>query len=337
MAVWLARAGRRGERENLAFDQNVSVIGWTELPDLSPCKTREDIYRLLEDTYPDKTPESLRSWLSQLNIFRFSIQQGDIIALPLKSRSAVAFGEVTGPYTFIADNPADARHARPVNWLKEIPRSAIDQDILYSLGSAMTVAGIKRNDSEARIRTLLKGTSVKIEPKEVSEENGDTEDTIPDLESLARDQIIEHISKNFRGHQLARLVGAILEAQGYRIQVSPPGADGGVDIVAGKGLLGFDAPRIVVQVKSSDSPTDVKPVRELQGIMDHVRADHGLFVSWGGYTSPVIRETSSQFFKIRLWDANDLVSMIQNHYTELPEEIQAELPLKRVWMLVGDE
>lgn len=337
MAVWLARAGRRGERENLAFDQNVSVIGWVELPDLSPCKTREDIHKLLEETYPEERTETLRSWLSQLNIFRFSIQPGDIIALPLKSRSAVAFGEVTGSYTYIADNPADARHARPVHWLKEIPRSGIDQDILYSLGSAMTVAGIKRNNSEARIRALLKGTAVKVEQKETSEETSDLEETIPDLESLASDQIVEYISKKFRGHQLARLVGAILEAQGYRIQVSPPGADGGVDIVAGKGPLGFDAPRIVVQVKSSDSPADVKPIRELQGVMDHVRADHGLFVSWGGYTSPVIRETSSQFFKIRLWDASDLVSMIQNHYSELPEEIQAELPLKRVWMLVGDE
>ena len=42
-------------------------------------------------------------------------------------------------------------------------------------------------------------------------------------------------------------------------------------------------------------------------------------------------------FKIRLWDANDLVVMVQEYYNELEDTIQAELPLKRIWALVQED
>lgn len=154
---------------------------------------------------------------------------------------------------------------------------------------------------------------------------------------MATDQLRELISRKFRGHDLTRLVGAILEAQGYTISIAKPGADGGVDIIAGKGALGFDHPRLVVQVKSSDSPCDVKIVRELQGVMKNFQAEHGLLVSWGGYSGAVPKETATKFFEIRLWNADDLIQMIQTNYDKIPDEIKADLPLKRIWILVPEE
>jgi restriction system protein len=132
-------------------------------------------------------------------------------------------------------------------------------------------------------------------------------------------------------------VAAILEAQGYQVNVSPEGPDGGVDIVAGTGPLGFDQPKMVVQVKSSNNPVEVNVLRELTGVMTNFGADHALIVAWGGYRGTVEREAARSFFKIRLWDADDLVTNIQLHYEKLPDDIQAELPLKRIWMLVPEE
>lgn len=59
----------------------------------------------------------------------------------------------------------------------------------------------------------------------------------PDLEQYARDQIRDFIARKFKGHNLDRLVGAVLEAQGYKVQISPEGVDGGVDILAGYGPM----------------------------------------------------------------------------------------------------
>lgn len=35
MAVWLVRAGEKGEMQDFALDSSVAVIGWDDMPDLS--------------------------------------------------------------------------------------------------------------------------------------------------------------------------------------------------------------------------------------------------------------------------------------------------------------
>lgn len=60
------------------------------------------------------------------------IKKGDLVALPLKSAPAVAFGRVTGGYRFDPDAPDEVRHERQVQWIREdVPRSEIDQELLY--------------------------------------------------------------------------------------------------------------------------------------------------------------------------------------------------------------
>lgn len=337
MTLWLVRAGKYGERENLALEKGLAVIGWEELNDLSGVKTREELYDLLEKTYLEVKPKTLLNWVSQIWPFLKEMQNGDPVALPLKSRSVIAIGEVAGPYQYRSNLPADAKHTRPVKWLKELPRSAFDKDLLYSLGAFMTVCRIQRNNAEERVRALLAGKSMPP-PAQMSASSEAAEwEAPPDLEQYARDQIRDHIAQKFKGHDLARLVGAVLEAQGYKVRASPEGADGGVDIIAGHGAMGFDHPRLVVQVKSGDVPVDVKVVRELQGVMKNFGADHGLIVAWGGYKASVPKEAARLFFELRLWDADELVKEVLASYERLPEALQAELPLKRIWVLVPSE
>lgn len=336
MALWLVRAGRRGERENLALEKNLAVIGWEELPDLSDIEDREKLYELLEETYPGEKRKTLLNWQSQIWPFVKEMQEDDLVALPLKSRSVIVLGKVTGPYEFRSDLPLNTKHTRPVKWLNQFSRSAFDQDLLYSLGASMTVCRIKRNNAEDRVRALLAGKPMAKSPTISSDDTGEWE-APPDLEQYARDQIRDYIARKFKGHELAQLVGDVLRAQGYKVQISPEGPDGGVDIFAGYGPMGFDSPRLVVQVKSGDAPVDVKVVRELKGVMESFGAERGLIVAWGGYKGSVPKEAARNFFKLRLWDADDLVNAVLDNYENLPDTLQAELPLKRIWTLVLDE
>ena len=138
----------------------------------------------------------------------------------------------------------------------------------------------------------------------------------------------------FSGHALAELVAAVLKAEGWVTKISPPGADGGVDILAGRGTLGLDGPRLCVQVKSQTSPCDVMVYRTLQGSMQTFNAQHGLLVCWGGFNRALQKEANQGYFSVRLWDSRDLVEAIYRNYEKLPAEIQAELPLEKVWMLL---
>jgi restriction system protein len=245
----------------------------------------------------------------------------------------IVIGEVSGDYRYIKDNPVGMKHTRAVKSWREFPRNQFDQDLLYSFGALSTVCRIQRNQAEERVRALLAGKTFTIKPKDEETKN----DTRLDIEQFARDQIMIHICRKFKGHGLAYLVGAVLSAQGYETKISPEGPDGGVDIIAGRGTLGFESPRLVVQVKSTDTPMDVSVLRELSGVMNTFSADQGLLVSWGGFKASVEKEAPKRFFEIRLWDADDLVRMVQENYENLPEDIQADLPLKRIWALVPEE
>ena len=129
----------------------------------------------------------------------------------------------------------------------------------------------------------------------------------------------------------------VLQAQGYHTHMSPAGPDGGVDIIGGRGPMGFESPHLVVQVKSSNDPVDVKVLRELQGVMQSFDAERGLLVSWGGFKRSVYDESRQLFFQVRLWNSDDLIESLSEHYTQLPDDLQAELPLQRIWTLLIDD
>lgn len=336
MTLWLTRAGRFGEGETLALDKSVAVIGWEELPDLAAYPDRESLKAAIAAQYPDRSTGAVTNWAGQLWTFVHQINEGDLVALPLKSRSVIAVGRVEGPYAYRTDLGDKFHHVRPVKWLKEIPRTEFDQDLLYSLGAFMTVCQIKRGDAEARVKAMLAGTKAPTPPLDPTPTDTDTPQEV-DLEEYGRDQISAHILQRFKGHGMARLLEGILKAQGYTVHRSPEGADGGIDLLAGQGVLGFDPPRLGVQVKSSEGPADVKVVRELQGVLKDFGADQGLFLSWGGFNKAAYAEARKRFFNIRLWDARDLVDALLSVYDQLDPELQAELPLKRVWTLVSEK
>lgn len=331
MSLWLVRAGRHGEQEQGALDNQVATIGWNELPDLSGSKSREELRKIYLQFYPKSKKSEVGNKVGQLWRFVRQIQPGDLVALPLKTQSAIAIGKVEGAYEYKQLTP-NIKHIRRLKWLETIPRSKFDQDILYSLGSLSTVCKIERNNAESRVRQLLQSKTVTGPgPK-----NGEGEDKI-DIECHAKDQIVKYIEVNFKGHDLASLVEAILQAQGYVTKPSPPGPDGGVDILAAAGPLGFDRPKVCVQVKSTSSPVDARVLRELRGVMSKHMADQGLLVSWGGFTNETNREAKDAFFSIRLWDQGALIEQMMKYYDRFNDELKAELPLKRIWALVIEE
>ena len=340
MTLWMVRTGRYGERENFALEKGFVCIGWDEMPDLSTIKSFDEMKELHSKVTPDLSAKVISNFSGQLWAFVGRIQVGDLVALPLKSRSAVAVGKITGDYQYTPEYGEGAKHLRTVEWIRtDIPRTDFAQDFLYSLGAYMTVCQIQRNNAEERIQAMLDGSAdphlKKIVDTKVSVEDGEDE-TLLNIEEYSQDQIRAYIGSKFKGHELTRLTAALLKAQGYQVYMAPPGPDGGVDIIAGRGAMGFDQPRLCVQVKSGSTPADVTTLRELQGVMKNFGAEQGLFVSWSGFKDTVYKEARTLFFEIRLWDSDKLVTSLLEHYDELSDEIQAELPLKRMWIMVQE-
>lgn len=341
--VWIVRAGRHGEGEEAALDEGLAIVGFLEYDDLRRYESLEALVQGFLGKYPRAPRRRAENYARQLLAFRDKIGIGDLVVLPLKTRRGqIAIGRVTGPYAY-RDVRGEARHTRAVEWTHpDLPRSRFQQDLLHSFGAFLTICRIQRNDAERRVRAVLAGEpdpgpriGAAARDRREDEITPD-EDARLNLEEAAADEVTAFLRARFPDHEMVRLVEAVLRAEGFVTDRSPPGADGGADILAGSGPLGLDPPYLCVQVKATEAPVDVKVYRELAGTMAAFKASQGLLVSWGGFKQSVKREARTDTFKIRLWDQSDLVAALQRSYDRLDPEIQAELPLKRVWMLVRE-
>lgn len=342
MAVWLIRAGAHGEYELKFADESRVYVTWDDLDvDLSKLGDKSELTTAMAQRYPDEKVNTIKNWVNQVWPFAHEIARGDLVVLPLKTQRAVRIGEVTGAYHFEPEGPSPFFHWRPVKWVAEgVPRENFGKDLLNTFGAFLTICRVQRNNAEDRIRAMRANdwgpeltAAIVAGHTEAADEA--TEDT--DLEELARDQIARLISARFKGHGLTRLVEAILKAQGYVTYRSPEGADGGADILAGAGPLGFGTPRLCVEVKSEELPIDRPTVDKLLGAVSKFGAEEGLFVSWSGFRRNVSRELAPSFFKVRLWSQNELLEELFKTYDRLDDDIKAELPLKRFWTVAAKD
>jgi restriction system protein len=340
MALWLNRSGRHCEHESRFLDQGRIFLTWDGLNrDLSRIRSREELQELHAEVYPKASPGKRRQHSGQIWAFVTRMAKGDWVAVPSK-RKTIHIGQITGDYTFDPNAEDPYYHSRTVRWLEtDVPRTNFDQDILNSLGAFTTVCQIKRNDAEARVRAMKANgwKSIGAAPRIITNGDEDQEATDEstaadlDLEQIARDQIARQMYARFASHGLEDLVEAVLNAQGFTTHHSGKGPDGGIDILAAPETLGFGHPRICVQVKSQTTPLERPVLDQLVGTMQHVGADQGLLVCWGGFKKTILQEVPRLFFKVRLWDQNDLIDQFLAVYDKLDDDIRAEIPLKRVW------
>jgi restriction system protein len=337
MTLWVVRCGGDSAHELEALEQSYVGIGWGTLGDVSRYDSVEKMREHYASVLPHEKRNSQINCSSQVFSFAHRIQKGDLVALPLKSRRAIAFGRIVGDYKFVGDAHPYVSHQRKVEWIKEpIPRSEIAQDLLYTLGAYLTVFQASRNDAEARIRALLDGQKDSYQHAIIREVDEQAKE-VTDIESIAKDQISNLIVSKFSGHAFARLIGEILKAQGYSVLISPEGPDGGVDVLAGSGASGFEEPKIAVQVKSGSTIVDAATMHRLQGTMKNFDATYGLMVSWGGFNNGALKEGRRLFFSVQMWDADDVIHHLTENYDRLSDEIKAEIPLKRIWTVLPDE
>lgn len=297
MALWLVRAGIRGEHEAKFLKESKLYLCWSGLgADLSCVPDRPALRALLQSTYPNAKAGRIIQNSGQIWAFVKKISPGDLVVMPSKFSPAIHVAQVMGAYAFHADGPDPYYHSLDVKWIAmDVPRTNFDQDLLYSFGAFLTICEVHRNDAERRVREMAQNgwrSAVRSiahvdRPAATTHEHSDAEsddgmvdfDTPVDVEQEARDQIARLIIARHKGHGLARLVGQILTAQGYTVYQPPEGPDRGIDLLAAPGPLGFGEPRIVVQVKSQDTPVDRPTLDQLLGTMSNLQADRGLYGS----------------------------------------------------------
>ena len=101
MSIWLFRAGSKGEYEHKFLSDNRVYLTWDDLDfDLRSVKNKEDLYKILMDSYKLEKEKTAINWASQIWPIAHSMNKGDWIILPSKINRTIHFGEIIGDYIF---------------------------------------------------------------------------------------------------------------------------------------------------------------------------------------------------------------------------------------------
>ncbi len=303
-SAWVVRSGRYGERDEWALKNGYSGGGWGDVPDLRPASTRDAIERVILTTYGTDSPGLVASYTGQMWALRGRIAKGDLLVLPMKTTRELALGRVKTGYQYLeAEEDPECRHVVGVDWLRRVPRTVVKQDLLYTLGSATSIFSPSRNHAVSRLEHLLEhGVDPSASRDRFVSSHGSAADDIavdnpesrPNVAEVAADQISARIGEEFAGHAFAHLVAELLRAEGFDVDEAAPGADGGIDITAGRGLLGLESPKLIVQVKTGQIGSEV--VAQLNGLVSTHGADYGLLVTWTGLSKPARDSVKHQRF-----------------------------------------
>lgn len=144
---------------------------------------------------------------------------------------------------------------------------------------------------------------------------------------------IEQYLRGMQPYDFQELVADLLRAMGYHVSwVSPPGKDGGIDILAHTDPLGMRPPRIKVQVKRQIQAVSSDGLRSFMALLGD--DDVGLFVSTGGFTKDASEEARTQEKrKITLVTLERLFDLWVEHYVRLTDTARRRLPLRPIHFL----
>jgi len=343
--AWLVRGSRNYAFDQWMIDNSYTAVDFHEVGDLSSTNDLPAMRVLLAQALSGKSQGAIGNYAAQLNAFANRIEIGDTVVLPLRQPGRLAFGVVTGSYQY-RDSAEGLNHVRSVDWKRpDVERTAISQDLLYSLGAFSTVVQISRNDAAHRLHAVMNGAEVDPgarpgvvltlpkTPDDVVDSDQAIASDGQDIIRYSRDRILSRVKERFDGYELQELVAEILRAEGMTCKVPPKGADGGIDIIAGSGVLGISAPTIIVQVKSQSSRVTSEVLDQLGGVVGQHQADHGLLVAMGGLTPPAQAKVNAQQLRVAVWDAEAVLDRLLKHYEVMPDAVKAAIPLRRTWLI----
>lgn len=321
--VWMVRAGRDAIFIEEFRDKGRVSIGWSALGSLAGYPTREDLARGVAQKWPDWHKQAQAMATGQVWRFKSEIQTGDTVVTYDPSLRSYLIGEVTGPYTH---DPASAeqQNVLPVRWRGEVSRDLLSASTKNSLGAISTIFLVPAEAAGDLIRAL---TSQK--PAEQPEVVAAEEELIAEDMQAKSLEFVKDRAAKLDWDQMQRLVAGLLRAMGYKTRISPAGPDRGKDIIASPDGLGFESPRIVVEVKHRQGAMGSQEIRSFLG--GRHKDDKGLYVSTGGFTKDARYEADRASIPLSLMDIDELVEALVENYEALDNETRQLLPLRRLY------
>ena len=314
--LWVIRADF-GKYTDHFTNGGYTAIGWIGNRDLSDVQDRKALLPIYKKAHPfDKSNYVIGQQIGQIARFLFEIKAGDYVITPPENTEWLHYGEVlSNPSYFYSDtnDGCPYRHRRRVEWAKEcFRRSQFSVPFQNTIRSSLTVFKVShRNEFFNAIRRS----------DLVTERRNRREDSY----RVVLDQILELDATEFEV-----LVGHLLAAIGFEgTEVVGKTGDGGVDVIGDLNASNLAKVKIFVQAKRHKlgSKVSANTVKQLRQSIPF--GGQGAFITTAGYQAKATEiATADGFARIGLINGPQLVDLLIEYWSNIPEEFQERLGLK---------
>lgn len=223
MRYYKIHQGPQNAHARLAVEQGFVGIGYN-MPDMSKInlsdpQIRELIRNLYIETHPQATNQAIGSGSGAVIRFITSLQNGDILLVPLGD-GTYKVGELIGDYYYAGPDQV-IPHRRNVRWYATLDREKFSQPLKNTLGAIGTLSDITHQSIE--IEALLSGDNVRVESIQANVDQSEFA-----LEKHLEDFLIENWNNTEFGTEYKLMTdedGGLI-AQQYQTEVGP------LDIIA---------------------------------------------------------------------------------------------------------
>jgi len=315
--IWCVRANR-GEYTARYLAGGYAAIGWREIQeDLSKLSVKDELYPLVRKAYPDVTSPIVQgNWVGQIARFLWEIKPGDFVITPDPNTEFLHYGQVApDPWdiSVTGDDGCPYRCRRAVEWAKKpLRRGDFSVPFQNTMRSLLTVFYVSQREEflSAIGRQDLIGAvaATKYDPY-----------------LAVLEQILELDDKEFE-----ILVAHLLTALGFEgSEVTGKSGDGGVDAIGELNVSSLAKVKIFVQAKRYKLGTKISAstVKQLRQAIPF--GGQGGFITTADYQSSA-SDTALEpgFPRIGLINGRQLVDLLVEHWSDIPQEFQERLGLR---------
>lgn len=315
--VWCVRANG-GEYTDYFLHGNYVGIGWQEIKqDIGHIKSREELYPIISAAYPDqKSSIVIGNYVGQIARFLLEIQANDYVITPAADTEFLHYCKVTADpsYYFATDDGGcPYRHRRRVDWYKErLKRTEFSVPFQNTIRSSLTVFAVSQTDeflaAIGRKDLISKPAIMEYDPYRV-----------------VLEQILTLDDKEFE-----MLVGDLLTALGFEgSEVIGKTGDGGVDATGELNVSNLAKVKVFVQAKryKLGSRINSNIVKQLRQAIPF--GGQGAFITTADFQKTAADIALEPGFpRIGLINGRQLVDLLIEHWSDIPEEFQNRLGLK---------
>jgi len=320
--MWMVRAGRNAKYVEDFLEKDCVAIGWNKVGKISDVEDREEMKELVRENKDYQKKSQVRMAASQLFRFAKKVKKEDYVLTYDNKNRVYHLGKIKEDLEYNT-SLLDYHHLRRVKWLGKIDRDKLSTSTKNTLGAISTLFKVSK-ESAQEILSIHKGK----ESTEVEEEEEELEDIKEDIQSrsyeFVKDKILE-----LEWDEVEELVAGVMRGMEYKTRMTDSGSDRGRDIEASPDGLGFEDPRVIIEVKHRNKSIGAKEIRSLKGALS--KGKNGLYVSTGGFTKDARYEAERATPNLKLIDLDELVELIFTYYDNFDSKTRDILPLSKIY------